>query len=364
MCINMKKLGLFVLALTIYVGCSDVKFSHNPSDTCKDFNQSFGEGACQQNPKGFNEYSYSVQVGSVDILFVVDNSGSMYEEQVKMAEKFPNFLNSISSLDWQIAITTTDIYKTDGRFLTFPNGSDVISRDTPNVESEFRETIRRQETLDCDRSGYKKCPSGDERGIYAVNRAIDRGHNKFFNSQLAIVFLSDENERSNGGAISGYELQEYDLPVTLVSKVKTQLGEGKIFSVHSIIVRSGDTACFAQQNSQSAVRGYYGTLYEQLSHPSDELKALGGLVSGHMGSICAVDYGPQMGDIGSKIADNSLLEKLPCHPETPDDLNVTFSPSLSFDVNLIVDENNILTAEPGVPAGTTADITVNCPLNI
>ena len=141
-------------------------------------------------------------------------------------------------MDWQLAITTTDIIATDGQFLRFPNGSDIISADTPNVENEFRNTVQRSETLKCDPSNYKDCPSGDERAIYAVNRAIDRGHGKFFTKHhLAVIILSDENERSNGGAFSGYELEDYDLPETLVSKVKTQLGPGKTFSVHSIIIR-------------------------------------------------------------------------------------------------------------------------------
>ena len=77
MYISMKRISLFVLALTIYVGCSDVRFNHKPSDTCRDFNKSFGEGSCELTPKG-NEYRYSVKIGSVDILVVDDNSGSMY----------------------------------------------------------------------------------------------------------------------------------------------------------------------------------------------------------------------------------------------------------------------------------------------
>ena len=276
-------------------------------------------------------------------------------------------------------------------FLTFPNGNDVITADTPNVVEEFKRTIRRQETLDvkCFKMNPeydpeyedKNCPSGDERAIYAVNRAIDRGHSQFFQKDhLAVVILSDEDERSQGG--EGYEqqLEDYDLPETLVSKVKTQLGARKTLSVHPIIIRKEmitrnedgsitnrgeDVACFKEQNSQAGVKGYYGTVYEQLANPSDELKALGGLVDGHTGSICAVDYGDQLEEMGSKIVTNSQIQKLPCQPEIlDDDLEVTFSPSLEFDVNFTVDENNFLTMDSAIPAGTIVNVKINCPLTI
>ena len=122
--INIRRIGLLVLVLSIYVGCSDVRFDHKPSDTCKNFNESFGEGTCEEDPEGFNKYSYSMMVGAVSILVVDDNSGSMYSEQEKMADRFPNFIGSIANLDWELAITTTDVTKrglegTDGQFFDF-----------------------------------------------------------------------------------------------------------------------------------------------------------------------------------------------------------------------------------------------------
>src|SRR4051812_11539371 len=53
------------------------------------------------------EVERTVGVGMVDILIIDDNSGSMSPEQAKMATRFPDFLNSITHLDYRIAITTT-----------------------------------------------------------------------------------------------------------------------------------------------------------------------------------------------------------------------------------------------------------------
>ena len=359
---NAKTIGLFaaLAVITYVIGCSDVKFDHKPSDTCKNF-----KGTCEVDPGGFNKYSFSFQVGSVSILFVNDNSGSMYTEQRKMAERFPNLIDSISHLDWEIAITTTDIKKENGQLLSFPNGSDVLRPNTPNAIAKFRETIKWEETCESPHQTQCGLGSGDERAIYAVNRAIDRGHSQFFQKDhLAIVILSDEDERSNGGNLRGWPLEDYDRPETLVAKVRGQLGAGKTLSVHPIIIQSGDTACYKIQNSQdNSVQGHYGKTYELLANPSPELTSMGGIVPGHTGSICALDYGEQLGDIGSKIVVNSQMKKLPCHPETEEDLNVTFSPTPDSQVDYRVDENNFLIVDP-TPPGTTVHISVNCPLSV
>ena len=59
--------------------------------------------------QGLNLYNYDVGACKADILFVVDNSGSMYEDQVELATRFPKFLEAINNLDYNIAITTTDV---------------------------------------------------------------------------------------------------------------------------------------------------------------------------------------------------------------------------------------------------------------
>ena len=46
--------------------------------------------------------------GPIDILVVIDNSGSMYEEQKNLATKLNPLLDSIEGADWQISVVTTD----------------------------------------------------------------------------------------------------------------------------------------------------------------------------------------------------------------------------------------------------------------
>lgn len=328
-----------ITILGLMVNCSEQEFSSVPSDTCKDINQDFGDGSCKPDSEGLLQLSYSLSVCKTDILFVVDNSGSMSTEQQELANRFPGFLNAIDELDYNISVTTTDISFSksnpkdpqngegtfwDGKLIAFPNGKKFISNSTANAQNEFEQNVQRPESLTCDNGG--ECPSGDERGIYAATLAVENaagrgnlGTDKFIrpSSHLAVVILSDENERSDGGNIAGYPLEPRDRPENLVKAVKAELGVTKVFSVHPIIVQSGDTACNTEQNNQQngLNRPRYATLYEDLASPSDELKELGNIVPGSVGSICAGNYTPVLEEIGNVINKNVGIIQLACNPE-------------------------------------------------
>jgi hypothetical protein len=75
---------------------------------------------CLEHPLKEVEYS-KVQVPTipivindnrdVDILFIIDNSGSMAEEQARLAKNFPTFIDALAGMgaDYRIGITTTDV---------------------------------------------------------------------------------------------------------------------------------------------------------------------------------------------------------------------------------------------------------------
>src|SRR5690606_3464453 len=103
-------------------------------------------------------------------------------------------------------------------------------------------TIKRPESKLCDDSGFleQACPSPDERGIYALNLAVERNEKDFFRSgaHLAVIILSDEDERSFGGHGTqgqGWPLEAKDLPETFVLGMQNNFPT-KSVSVHSVIV--------------------------------------------------------------------------------------------------------------------------------
>lgn len=336
---------------------------------CQAYQSEFGTGSCVLTPEGYNQFRYTVTVGEVDILVIDDNSGSMYPEQVEMANRFPGFLDSLVRLDYRIAITTTDVKNNGGSFLNFPNGQKYIynssrvadSRHYDNIDL-FQRTIKRPETELCDSSGYTNCPSGDERGIYAMNLAIERSDQRSFfrpGGHLAVIVLSDEDERSNGGQITGYPLENFDLPETFVSRTKQFLGATKSVSVHSIIIKPNDTQCFDIQNSQTGVRGYYGYKYAELSSPTAALKGESNLMTGTLGSICSNNYTTELGSIANRINQTVKSIQLPCHP-VDDEVEVVFDPSPSQQIYYTIGSDNRLELTPAASAGTKVSLKYKC----
>lgn len=234
-----------------------------------------------------NEYK------KVDILFVIDNSGSMEYEQKSMASRVRNFLDVVKGLDWQIAVTTTDpVHKTlgDGRLVPLYSkpGQYILNSSMNDTEARniLSSTLQRNET-----------GSGSEQGIYAAYRAIERslsstGGNANFirqDSQLAVVVISDEDESANGAKND---------PANFIKFVQDQFGSQKSMSFHSIIARPNDTACLKGEGYSAGYR------YEQIS------KMTGGVI----GDVCAVDYAAQVQGIAEGVRKTLKSITLSCTP--------------------------------------------------
>lgn len=388
---GLSKYILLGLAVGYYVGCSPVKFDKDESiNRC----QNFAQDCVTESGKDYFDYNATASGGLVDILFVNDNSGSMSYEQNQIAARFSDFLGELDDrfIDYRIAITTTDVSHPtnnppapgngngslqDGKLIPFSNGKLFISSSDANRETLFASNIKRAETLQCEEllrqyptgtiptnQMREKCPSGDERGIYAANLSVANHGSKWIrqNAHLAIVFLADEDERSSAYNLTpSYKLEASDMPQTLISKVAQMYGS-KTLSLHSIIVKPGslksghtaeevaekairihevdyrgnpvensenkpknffngyDSACLSAQSNQvnagyaNAVRGSVGYIY-----------ALGSLMTeGVIGNICASNYGSQLINIGTNIVNRLSELNLAC--ENPMDLSVDLTP--------------------------------------
>ncbi|PTL77467.1 choice-of-anchor D domain-containing protein [Vitiosangium sp. GDMCC 1.1324] len=91
----------------------------------------------------------------VDVLFVVDNSGSMMDEQQNLGSNFSSFLThaAAAGVDYHIAVTTTGIERSSGGWAVCPGGAEggesgrffpadnssprIITPATPSAESVF-----------------------------------------------------------------------------------------------------------------------------------------------------------------------------------------------------------------------------------
>jgi hypothetical protein len=236
----------------------------------------------------------------VDILMIIDNSQSMAFEQRNMAQRMSTFMTQISSLDYKIAITTTDPRSSkdwgDGKFLKMVglNNQYVITPATPLQQAQqvIGKTLQRKE------SGDSK-----EQAIFATYRAIEKSvatatsPNKGFvrpDAAFAGIVISDEDESANSTK---------NQPQNLLNYVKS-LWANKLFVWHSIITKPNDTACKSSE-------GYsYGVRYDQFSR----LTGAGTIGGAIIGSVCAQDYGTQLRGIGDSIQAMQRVIVLECSP--------------------------------------------------
>ena len=86
--------------------------------------------------------TYQQQAASkIDVLWVVDNSGSMAPRQENLARNFSAFIEQFTknSIDYRIAVTTSDIFRERGALVGNPK---VISPMTPNAVQSFAANVR------------------------------------------------------------------------------------------------------------------------------------------------------------------------------------------------------------------------------
>lgn len=283
----------------------------------------------------------------IDVLMVIDNSGSMDEERKKLSEKLNDFISKLSALDWRICITTTSPTN-DGVLRPFGSGSQAvyaIDKNTPKYNDLFIKTV----------TGNLGNNSGDEQGIYATVRAIETNDSRCFrnDASMAVVVISDEDERSWGG-YDEYKnqsqwkpLNDKNLPrapVDAIAALNARLNLRKIFTFHSIVIKyagTPDTACKKESNGQ------YGRRYEEAS----------ALTSGIVGSICAPNYGTELAKMGERIAESLATITLRCAPvENTLQVNVVnAAPGQTYTLN-----GDKVNFTPALSAGSTVNFQYYC----
>ena len=134
----------------------------------------------------------------VDVLWVIDNSGSMEQEQQALILSFESFIQYFidSDLDWHIGVTSTDMSPGPdpgiGGKLRRTEGHIYIDSDTLNPIGVFS-----------DMAAMGTGGSGIEQGIGATWAAVTRHrsceHNMGFyreDAKLVVIVISDEDDHS------------------------------------------------------------------------------------------------------------------------------------------------------------------------
>ena len=169
--------------------------------------------ARQGGPTEFADAAPVESCDKMDILFVVDNSGSMGQEQANLATNFPGFIGVLddAELDYRVGITTTGMdyeYTIDTPLGPIP-GSET-GGDNGELLQRCNMQRRWVEASDTNPSGDLSCAAevgsggpSTEMPLAAMRAAFDDriadGTNAGFlrdDALLAIVILTDENDCS------------------------------------------------------------------------------------------------------------------------------------------------------------------------
>jgi len=210
---------------------------------------------------------------AADVLFVVDNSGSMQDEQNALGSNLSAFLSfaQAEGVDYRIAVTTTDVARRGerGRFVEGqPYQTRVMSPSTPNVTRVFSANVNVGTDGD-----------GSERGFEAAYLALTDPLINTWNTgllrpdaMLAVIFVSDEQEQSSR-PVSFYE--------SFLRNVKG-FARPEMFSASAIV---GTTPGGCRSRTGEAD---YAPRYMQMAQNT------GGVVE----SICNANWGQTLANIG------------------------------------------------------------------
>ncbi|ADO71134.1 choice-of-anchor D domain-containing protein [Stigmatella aurantiaca] len=254
----------------------------------------------------------------VDVLFVVDNSGSMMEEQQSLGSNFAAFLSSANAagVDYHIGVTTTGLEASPGGWSACTGGAEggengrlfpvdgssprIITPITPNAPAVF---ARNTQVGVCHWS---------EQGLEAAYRALSQpllhseddprtappadGNGGFLREEarLALIFLTDEEDFSTQ-SVSFYETYFRALKDNDPSKL----------SISAIAGPANLSTCPTASSS--------GNRYIQLA------EATGGVVE----SICTPNWAQSLKKLSSNAFGPNRSFPLSEEPEDPAQITVT-----------------------------------------
>lgn len=166
-------------------GGGDDKNDKNDKDDCDDLGLPLDE-----HSETFTQNSN--RNGDVDILWVVDDSGSMADNQQNLADNFDHFITQFleKDIDFKMGITTTDAYFRNGKMVG--DSSKLTSASAKGNQTAFANNFTKWVKVGTN-------GSGTEQGMKCASGFFDRYASSFLrdDAYLAIVFVSDENDQSD-----------------------------------------------------------------------------------------------------------------------------------------------------------------------
>ena len=272
-----------------------------PTETSDDSNGSEGDTDADDG-ESLDLPPYDPDGGSgsgcqrVDLLFVVDNSGSMADNQLELIQSFPGFIDGIQGElgekvdDYHVGVVTTDAYKHNepgctalGDLVTQTGGADSSGKPCGPYADGGRHMSHNDDLAATFACAARVGTEGDgvEKHIDGIRGALSpaNGCNEGFireDALLVLVIISDEDDTAAplNPASAG------DPPEWFADVVAAKGGHEQNVSVVSLIGVPPPNTC-AQFQAADAKRLQEFT--QMFTH-------------GFMGDVCAGDYAPILGE--------------------------------------------------------------------
>lgn len=244
--------------------------------------------------------SFTQDQAVVDVLFVVDNSGTLANERERLAAEFDRFIAVLlaAQVDFHVGVTSTDMSLETGDQGRLRGTPAFIDRGTPNPEAVFAQAVRFPWTREV----------AHEQGLAAMAAALSapriEGENRGFlrdEAALAVIVVSDEDDQSIGPA------ESY---VRFLAALKAP-GRASNISLSAVVGDRPDGCYPPGEEDVFGAKAETGERYLELADQT------GGLIQ----SICSADFGPFVDQLATTLA--ALRRVFPLSaPPSPSTLRV------------------------------------------
>lgn len=261
-------------------------------------------------PAGQATFQGSVANNKVDILWVIDNSGSMATKQQNLANGFDSFANVFvtKGFDFNMAIVTTDTYATThapiaGQEGIFQGAPTVITSSTANFSNIFKANVQVGDTGNADAKALDAI-------LLSLSSGLLAGPNAGFlrsDAHLAVIVLSDADDNDSTAT------------TTNVTNFLSTLKPDR-FDVLSRTYKKNYTISAVVVDTSNPSNAACPLPFED----GVKFKALANATNGSIASICEADFSSGLNSISQRIAE--AITEIPL-ARTPNvsTLSVTFN---------------------------------------
>lgn len=239
--------------------------------------------------------TYAQQSASkIDVLWVIDDSGSMAPRQENLAKNFQSFIDvfSKSAVDFRIAITTTDIFKVRGQLKGSPK---ILTPRTPGLATAFANNVR----VGIDGSPYE---AGFQAALMALELQKDANVPKQLQKDMCLAACKGAQACLDTCAIAHpFDFLRSDAYLYLIF-----VADEEDLSSEDVRYywRSFETAKGIGNDGTVTTAAIMGDVPSNTcgATPGTRYKALSDLTGGEIGSICDTNFSATL----KKLATNAV----------------------------------------------------------